>query len=76
MRPNRWINGFIGLLVLAATGVAYLGFVGGISISTLVFLEACTLALGVIVLSFWKKMTHPPESIEQLLDRTEHPQRQ
>jgi hypothetical protein len=76
MRPNRWINGFIGLLVLAATGVAYLGFVGGISISTLVFLEACMLALGVIVLSFWKKMTHPPESIEQLLDRTEHPQRQ
>ena len=71
-KQNGWINGLIGLLVLGAAGVVYLGFVGRISISTLALLEVCILALGVIAINFWKK-SRPSESIEQLLYKTEHP---
>ena len=73
---NGWVNGLIGLLVLGAAGVVYLGFAGRISISTLALLEVCILALGVIAFTFWKRMSRPAESIEQLLYKTEHPKSQ
>ena len=70
---NRWVYGVVWLLIIGAVGAAYLA--GQISISTLALLEACILALGVIVLVFWTTMTRPPESVEQLLYKTEHPKK-
>ncbi len=49
--------------------------IGRISVSTLVFAEVCALALGVIALVFGRKMSHPPEIVEQILYRIEHPTR-
>jgi len=40
-----------------------------------VFSEVSVLALGVIALIFGKKMSQPPETVEQILYKTEHPTR-
>ena len=67
---NRWMYVVIWLLIIGAAAIVY--FAGQISISTLVLLEACILALGIIGLTFWRKMILPPESVEQLLYETDH----
>jgi hypothetical protein len=72
-RLNRWVYVLVWLLIVAAGGVLYLA--GQISISDWLLLEACILALGVIGLIVWQKMTGPSESVEQLLYKTEHPKK-
>jgi hypothetical protein len=48
---------------------------GTISVGTLVFAEICALAVGVIAVIIGKQMSEPPEIVEQILYRTEHPTR-
>jgi hypothetical protein len=47
--------------------------VGDMRTATLVFAGICVLALGGVALFFRTRMTHPPEIVEQILYRTEHP---
>ena len=61
------------LLVAAAVATAYAA--GVISVGGLVFLEVCALALGVVAMIFWKRMTQPSEIMEQVLYEADHPKR-
>lgn len=44
-----------------------------IGLGTLVFLGSLTLALGVVALIFLRKMTHPDQTVEEMLYKTDHP---
>ena len=66
---------YIVLWLLLAGGVGFAYVADAISGGTLVFLELCVLILAVVAVVFWRKMTHPPESVEQLLYETDHPTR-
>jgi len=74
---SRYLNPLIvtvvGLLVIGGLGFAYatdrMGF------GTMAFLGIVTLVLGVVVVIFLRKMSHPAESVEQVLYNTEHPTR-
>ena len=61
----------VWLLALAAFAFAYAtALIGG---GMFAFGEACVLAFGTVALVLWAKISHPPEIVEQLLYRTEHP---
>jgi hypothetical protein len=61
----------IGLLVAGGFGFAY--GTGRMSVGTLAFLGTLTLALGVVTVTFLRKMTHPEVSTEQMLYKIDHP---
>ncbi len=65
-----WIYAVIWVLLVIGFVVAYT--TGQVHLGTLVTLEILALALGIIAASFWWKATHPPESVEEVLYRTDH----
>jgi hypothetical protein len=71
----RYLNALtvtvLGLLVAGGLGFAY--ETERIGARPLVFLGALTLALGVVAVIFLRKMSHPDESVEQMLYKTDHP---
>ena len=60
----------IGLLAVGL-GLAY--GTGRIDPGTAVFLSILVLTLGVIVVIFLKRLSHPTESVEQMLYKNDHP---
>jgi hypothetical protein len=70
---KSWVSVVLWLLIVAGFGAAYVA--GQITVGTLVFSEVCALTLGVIALIFGRRMGHPPETVEQILYKTEHPTR-
>ena len=67
---KKGMHGTIWLLPAAVFALAYL--IGQLGINTLVFTEGCTIALGVITLTFWETIKRLPEKVEHVLYRTEH----
>ncbi len=65
-----WVSGVLWLFLVSVFASAYV--TGRISVGTLGFAEACALTLGVIALIFEKKLSQPPEIVEQILYRIEH----
>jgi hypothetical protein len=71
---NGWVLGGVGWVLLV--GVFVSAFVTGrIGFGTLVVAEICAVALGVIALIIGKDLSEPPETVEQILYRIEHPTR-
>lgn len=74
---SRYLSPFtltvIALLVAGGLGFGYATHRMGLS--TLVFLGSLTFALGVVIVVFLRKMTHPDVSVEQMLYKTDHPTR-
>lgn len=62
----------VWLLLLGGIGLAYAA--NQIDVGTLVFLELCALTLGLVAAIFWRT-SHSPESVEELLYKTDHPTR-
>ena len=63
----------IWLIVAGGLGFAY--GTDRIGFGAMVFLGILILVLGVVAVIFLRKMSHPPESVEQVLYNTEHPTR-
>jgi len=71
---SGWVYGVVlWLIMVELFASAYV--VGAMSIGTLAFAEVCAVAAGVIALVFRNRMNRPPEIVEQILYRTEHPPR-
>ena len=72
---SRNLNSFtltlIGVLMAAGLGFGYA--TDRIGLGTLVVLVSLALAFGVITAVFLRKMSHPDESVEQILYKTDHP---
>lgn len=63
----------IGLLVAGGLAFAYLS--EGISGDTLAFLGVLAVTLGVVAAVFIRRLSHPSESVEQMLYKADHPTR-
>ncbi len=72
-RFKPWMFMVIALVFAGGLALAYAA--NEISIGNVVFLEVCTLTLGVLAVIFLRKMTHPDVSVEQMLYKTDHPTR-
>ena len=70
---NTWMFIVIGLLVAGGFGFAYA--TDRMGLGTLVFLGILTLTLGVVAVIFVRRLSHPAESVEQMLYKTDHPTR-
>jgi hypothetical protein len=67
----RYRRGQGGLLVVGGFGFAY--GTGRMSVGRLALLGTLMLALGVITVTFVRKVTRPDVSTEQMLYKTDHP---
>ena len=62
----------IGLLVV---GLGFAYWTDRIDPGTLAFLGILVLTLAVVVVIFLKRLSHPSESLEQMLYKSDHPTR-